>query len=93
MKKIIGTLILAALLFSCKSGKNISQKNNDMSVSAVEQTIIYKTIRDFSQLVPFIMNDDRTKLYPILPQPICFTTESLRFRFSLSMATCSTTEV
>ena len=35
MKKIIGTLILAALLFSCKSGKNISQKNNDMSVSAV----------------------------------------------------------
>jgi hypothetical protein len=66
MKKIIGTLILAALLFSCKSGKNISQKNNDMSVSAVEQTIIYKTIRDFSQLVPVIMNDDRTQIvsYP-----------------------------
>ena len=66
MKKIIGTLIIIALLFSCKSGKSISEKNNNIPVSAVEQTIIYKTTRDFSQLVPVTMNEERTKIvsYP-----------------------------
>lgn len=53
-------------MFSCKSGKNVSEINNNMLTSDVEQTIIYKTIRDFSKLVPVTMNADRTQIvsYP-----------------------------
>lgn len=53
-------------MFSCKSGKKMGEQNNDPLPSAVEQTIIYKTTRDFSQLVPVLMNNDRTAIvsYP-----------------------------
>ena len=66
MNKILGTIIIITLLISCKSGKSVSNKNYDMKNSAVEQTIIYKTTRDFSKLVPVTMNDDRTQIvsYP-----------------------------
>lgn len=66
MKKVIGSLLITALMFSCKPAKNVTEKNNDMTAAAVEQTIIYKTIRDFSKFVPVTMNTDRTQIvsYP-----------------------------
>jgi len=69
MKKVLGSLFITALMFSCKPAKNVTEKNNDMPAAAVEQTIIYKTIRDFSNFVPVIMNADRTQIvsYPAPP--------------------------
>lgn len=66
MKKVIGSLLITALMFSCKPAKNVTEKNNDMPAAAVEKTIIYKTIRDFSKFVPVTMNADRTQIvsYP-----------------------------
>lgn len=70
MKKILFFSVLFLLLIACRQNKEITQKTvviNKSSIIAVnQQTIIYKTINDFSDNVPVIMNAGRTKIlsYP-----------------------------
>ncbi len=54
------------ILFSCKTGKNSTEENALSQISAVQQVVIYKTTKDFNQLVPVIMNSERTQIvsYP-----------------------------
>ncbi len=63
-------LVFSIVIFSCQSKKYMSQ--NRMSNSEVSlllpsaPAVIYKTIRDFSNYVPVIMDEDRTRIvsYP-----------------------------
>ena len=54
------------MLFSCKTGKIFTEERTMTQISAVQQVIIYKTTKDFSRLVPVIMNGERTQIvsYP-----------------------------
>lgn len=70
MKKIItGFFIFSLLLFSCKSTKDSIKTSNqltDKNVSSTGSVIVYKTSKDYSNLVPVIMNDKKTTIvsYP-----------------------------
>ena len=64
MKRIVYSFfIFSLLLFSCKSTKDsISPTNQltDKNVSSTGSFIVYKTSKDYSNLVPVIMNDKKT---------------------------------
>ncbi len=71
MKKIIFLFsILFVSLTACHNSKNMKEKMlSDKEVSMLipgAPAVIYKTTRDFTDFVPVIMNDDRTKIlsYP-----------------------------
>jgi hypothetical protein len=67
MKNII-YIVLAISLIACSSKKEATteKSENTAQVQMLAQTIIYKTKKDFSQLVPVQMNKERTKIvaYP-----------------------------
>lgn len=65
MRNIAIAISIIFLSSSCNCMKN--QKGNKSSQSsAVQQTIVYKTIGDFNNLVPITMNENRTEIlsYP-----------------------------
>jgi len=71
MKKLLfSCLVLSTIFISCKSSKHTAKNNEKMnstsSVSADQQTIVYKTTKDFSELVPVTMNAEKTEIisYP-----------------------------
>lgn len=73
MKKDILTLFVLTLsLLSCHSGKTAEKHITDSIMERKilfvpgPQTVVYKTIKDFSDLVPVIMNSEKTKIvsYP-----------------------------
>ena len=62
-------LLIFSLLISCKSTKESTSVNSQRSTGFVnenQQTIIYKTIKDYSDFVPVIMNAEKTEIlsYP-----------------------------
>lgn len=66
----IGLLLIILLLSSCKNKEKMNLPADKMPasnvVNALPQAIVYKTTADFSNLVPVIMNNERTKIisYP-----------------------------
>lgn len=70
MRKILPIIVLALLVMGCKTNKQavkIDGMVTNTPESVVENpTVVYKTIRDFSDFVPVIMNAGRTKIlsYP-----------------------------
>lgn len=65
MRNITIAISILFLTSSCNCMKN--QKSSESSQSyAVQQTIVYKTIGDFDNLVPITMNESRTQItsYP-----------------------------
>ena len=71
MKKFLYLSILTALvLVSCQSKKNMKQivlTSNELALLIPSApAVIYKTIRDFSDYVPVIMDNERTRIvsYP-----------------------------
>ena len=58
-------MILSSLIIGCKHNKEIAKTMTSTS-KAFSHTIVYKTISDFSDYVPVILNDERTKIisYP-----------------------------
>lgn len=62
-------LIMVSILIACKSTKQVSSLKNQPQTGYInenQQTIIYKTIKDYSDFVPVIMNADKTEIisYP-----------------------------
>ena len=70
MKRLIYIAVLFLFVISCKQNKNIVKsakvRNNPTVSAANQQTIVYKTTKDFSDYVPVIMNSERTEIisYP-----------------------------
>src|SRR5665647_1166899 len=68
MKKIVYSFFISLALLSCKSSQNIKNNQDTMNGKneATASVIIYKTTKDFSDLVPVIMDAGKTKIvsYP-----------------------------
>lgn len=70
LRNIVFTILLILLAFtSCKAGKKSADAQAmtlPLPAAAVAQTVIYKTTRNFDQLVPVVMNENRTEIvsYP-----------------------------
>ena len=72
MKKgILTIIILTLILLSCQSGKTItkditSSMNKEILFVPGPQAVVYKTIKDYTDLVPVTMNREKTKIvsYP-----------------------------
>lgn len=65
MRKIVIVISLVLFYSSCTCMKN-KKNDNPSSSYANQQTIVYKTIGDFNNLVPITMNENRTEIvsYP-----------------------------
>ena len=65
MKNMAIALTMILILSSCNCMKN-KKKGNSNPNYAVQQTIVYKTIGDYHNLVPITMNENRTEIisYP-----------------------------
>ncbi|MDD3079147.1 MAG: hypothetical protein PHH37_08590 [Paludibacter sp.] len=75
MHKILTYSFLSALfLFSCKSTEKSSRSSDSNINFAVAQTVIYKTIGDYNDLVPVTMNTEKTKIVSY-PAPLDLTYE------------------
>ena len=75
-------LIFSLILFSCKSSKDSIISSNqltDKNVSSTGSIIVYKTSKDYSNLVPVIMNDAKTTIvsYPA-PSDIFYSNKLAR---------------
>ena len=61
-------MILSSLIIGCKHNKEIINTTENMKTpyGIAQHTIVYKTTSDFSDYVPVILNDERTKIisYP-----------------------------
>ena len=70
MRKVVPIIALAVLLAACKPNKHVVRSvevvTNNSKSSVDKPAIVYKTIKDFSDFVPVIMNAERTKIvsYP-----------------------------
>lgn len=68
--KIKAIFIILVIFVSCKSGKKITSKTNDISFgsSAISSLpiLVYKTKKNYYNLVPVLLNDDKTQIvsYP-----------------------------
>ncbi len=73
MRNIAIAISIILLTSSCNCMKN---KKDDRSIPsyAVQQTIVYKTIGDFGNLVPITMNENRTEIISY-PAPIDLITD------------------
>jgi len=63
-------LVIPVIIFSCKNLNVITQKTENKAnltgLNARQHAIVYKTTKDFSNLIPVTMDDKRTKIisYP-----------------------------
>lgn len=66
MKYLTIAISLLLILNSCKSSKENSMQQTTQINAVVQQTIVYKTSANFNNLVPVIMNDEKTLIlsYP-----------------------------
>ena len=79
MKKLFFSLAILSVIFtSCHNSKNMKEKMlTDKEVSLLipgAPAVIYKTMKDYSNLVPVIMNENRTKIISY-PDPVDLTYE------------------
>ena len=67
MNKLLIMMVLALTITSCKAtNSDKTEQETEGTVSALPSTIVYKTTADYSNLVPVIMNADKSTIlsYP-----------------------------
>ncbi|MDO9152932.1 MAG: hypothetical protein Q7U47_04365, partial [Paludibacter sp.] len=71
--KLVLIIIFTLSTISCQNTKNMKEKTlSDKEISMMipsAPAVIYKTMKDYSDYVPVIMNEDRTKIISY-PDPI-----------------------